>query len=76
MLQQLDMGFIVVSRSVQVGNAATAQQGILCSFKECGTLNMGFIVVLRSVQEGNATTAQHGIHCSFKECSGEDHYNS
>ena len=35
MLQQLDMGFIVVSRSVQVGNAATAQHGILYNCKEC-----------------------------------------
>ena len=35
MLQQLDMGFIVVLRNVQVGNATTAQHGILCSFKEC-----------------------------------------
>ena len=35
MLQQLNMGFIVVSRSVQVGNATTARHGIHCSFEEC-----------------------------------------
>ena len=64
------MGFIVVSRTVQVRITTTAKHGVHCSFEECSGGECC------NSPAWDAATAQHGIHCSFKECSGEDHYNS